>query len=169
MQPVVLRAATPADLPAINAIYNYYVVHSTCTFQIEPETEAARRTWFARHAAAHPVIVAVAGAEVIGWGALSRFYTREAFQHTVENSVYVRQDCHRRGVGRLLLADLLARASALGLHAVVAAIDSGQAASLALHAGLGFVEAGRLREVGYKFGRWLDLVYMERLLGVPRA
>jgi phosphinothricin acetyltransferase len=165
MQPVTLRDATGSDLPAINAIYNYFVVHSTCTFQIESETEAARLAWFERHDAAHPVIVAVAGGEVIGWGALSRFYTREAFRHTVENSVYVRPDCHRLGVGRQLLAELVSRATALGQHAVMAAIDSAQAGSLALHAGLGFVEVGRLREVGYKFGRWLDLVYMQRLLG----
>ncbi len=165
MQPVTLRDATVADLAAINAIYNYFVVHSTCTFQIEPETEAARLVWFERHAGVHPVIVAVAGGEVLGWGALSRFYTREAFRHTVENSVYVRADAHRQGVGRQLLVELVRRASALGQHAVVAAIDSAQAGSLALHAELGFVEVGRLREVGYKFGRWLDLVYMQRLLG----
>jgi L-amino acid N-acyltransferase YncA len=165
MQSVSLRAATVADLPVINAIYNHYVIHSTCTFQITPETEAARRSWFERHhEAGHPVLVATAAEEVVGWGSLSRFYTREAFRHTVENSVYVRHDWQRRGVGARLLDALLERGVALGHHAVVAAIESGQQGSLALHASRGFGESGRLREVGFKFGRWLDLVYMERIL-----
>jgi L-amino acid N-acyltransferase YncA len=164
MQSVSLRAATVADLPVINAIYNHYVIHSTCTFQITPETEAARRSWFERHEAGHPVLVATAAEEVVGWGSLSRFYTREAFRNTVENSVYVRHDWLRRGVGARLLDALLERGAALGHHAVVAAIESGQLGSLALHASRGFVEAGRLREVGRKFDRWLDLVYMERML-----
>ena len=160
-----IRSATVDDLPAINAIYNHYVVHSACTYQIEPETAAAREVWFAHHDAAHPVIVAETDGAVIGWGSLSRFHSREAYRHTVENSVYVRHDWQRRGIGSRLLEELIARASTAGHHVILAGIDSGQAGSLALHARHGFVEVGRLREVGLKFDRWLDAVYMERQLG----
>jgi phosphinothricin acetyltransferase len=159
-----LRPATAADCPAISAIYNHYVVHDTCTYDEEPETLAARQEWFAKHGPEHPVLVAEAGGEVVGWGSLSAFRARAAYRHTVENSVYLRHDWHRRGVGALLLAELIRQARALGHHAIIAGISAEQAPSLAIHARHGFVEVARLREVGWKFGRWLDVVYMELLL-----
>ncbi|MEI8242907.1 MAG: N-acetyltransferase family protein [bacterium] len=163
-----IRHATPADLPAINAIYNHYVLHSTCTYQLEAETNADRLAWFERHGAAHPVIVAEQEHRVVGWGSLSPYRTREAYRRTVENSVYVRQGCQRQGIGSRLLADLITRATAIGHHAIIAGIDSEQVGSLVLHVRHGFVEVGRLREVGFKHGRWLDVVYMERLVaGAP--
>ena len=161
---ILLRPATPDDLPAINAIYNYYVTCSTCTYQLEEETAAARQAWFAHHGAEHPVMVAEREGAVVGWGSLSRYHPRAAFCHTVENSVYVRHDQHHCGIGSRLLEDLIARAATCGHHAIMAGVDSAQAGSLALHARHGFVEVGRLREVGFKFGRWLDMVYLERLL-----
>lgn len=162
--PVHLRSATPADLAAINAIYNHYVLTCTCTYQEEPETEEGRRQWFDRHGGPHPVIVAEADGTVAGWGSLSSFHPRSAFRRTVENSVYVHHQHHGRGIGSLLLQELIVRARALGHQAIIGAIDSTQAPSLALHAKFGFQEAGRLRRVGLKFGRWLDLVYMELIL-----
>jgi phosphinothricin acetyltransferase len=162
-----IRLATPADLPAINDIYNHYVPRSTCTYQHEPETAEARAAWFAQHGAAHPVIVGVRCGEIVGWGSLSPFRTREAYRHTVENSVYVRHDCQRQGIGSLLLADLIVRAKAAGHHVIIAAIDSAQAGSIALHLRHGFVHAGRLHEVGFKFGQWLDGVHLELVLGRP--
>ena len=159
-----IRLATPADLPAINAIYNHFVLHSTCTYQEEPSTAEERAAWFAAHGGKHPVTVAEVGAEVIGWGSLSRFHARSAYRHTVENSVYVRHDMHRRGVGRVLLDDLIVRAKDVGHHTIMALIDSSQAGSIALHRACGFTDAAHLKEVGFKFGQWRDVVYLQRML-----
>lgn len=160
----ILRPATEADLVAINDIYNHYVLHSTCTYQEEPESPAGRREWFRRHGGPHPVIVADADGLLVGWGSLSSFHPRSAFRYTVENSVYVHHQHQGRGIGSLLLRDLISRAGAAGHHAIIGAIDGNQAASLSLHARFHFQEVGRLRRVGLKFGRWLDLVYMELML-----
>ena len=164
MSQLTIRPASRADLGAINSIYNHYVLHSTCTYQEEPSTADERSQWFAAHGPEHPVTVAESGGEVVGWGSLSRFHARSAYRRTVENSVYVRHDLHRRGVGSVLLADLVERARAIGHHSIMGLIDSGQGGSIALHAKFGFVEVGRLREVGFKFGRWGDVIYMQRML-----
>ncbi len=156
-----LRLAALADLPAINAIYNHSVLYSTATYQTEPSTDAERAAWFAAHGDNHPVIVAEIDGTVVGWGSLSPFHPRAAFARTVENSVYIHKDFHRRGVGKAILVELLKRAKDLGHHRVIAAISGDQEPSLALHESLGFTERGRLTEVGCKFGRWLDLVYLE--------
>ena len=159
-----IRAARAEDLGAINAIYNYFVLNSTCTYQTEPETEASRAQWFVNHGEKHPITVGEVDGEVVAWGSLSRFHARAAYGRTVENSVYVHPEFHRRGYGRLILADLIERARGLGHHAIIAGIDAEQRASVALHAGAGFVEVGLLREVGFKFGRWLHVIYMELVL-----
>jgi L-amino acid N-acyltransferase YncA len=161
---MIIRPATAADLDAINAIYNHYVHHSTCTYQEEPSTAEERAAWFAAHGPEHPVTVAEVNSEVIGWGSLSQFHARSAYRRTVENSVYVRHDRHRQGIGAALLADLINRAAALGHHAIIAGIDAEQTASVAIHRRFGFEHVGHLRQVGFKFGRWLDVIYMERLL-----
>jgi phosphinothricin acetyltransferase len=160
----VIRLATESDLSVINAIYNHYVLHSTCTYQTEPETPDARAAWFASHGPKHPVTVAEVDGEVVGWGSLSPFHRRAAYGRTVENSVYVRHDRHRRGIGRALLLDLIRRATDLGHHTIIAGISADQTASIAMHAAAGFVEVGRLREVGHKFGRWLDVAYLQLML-----
>src|SRR5262245_57858093 len=108
-----IRLATQADLPAINEIYNYYVLRSTCTYQLESETLEARQAWFAKHPSdKYPVTVAELDGEVVGWGSLSKFRDRAAYDLTVEASVYIRHDHHRRGIGRTLLVDLIERARA---------------------------------------------------------
>jgi phosphinothricin acetyltransferase len=156
-----IRPAVPEDLSAINAIYNHSVLHSTATYQTEPSTDAERAAWFAAHGERHPVLVAEIDGRVVGWGSLSSFHPRAAFARTVEDSVYIHQDFHRRGVGRALLTALVARAKDLGHHRIIAAISGDQEPSLALHESLGFTERGRLTEAGFKFGRWLDMVYLE--------
>ncbi|MHB8900714.1 MAG: GNAT family N-acetyltransferase [Thermoguttaceae bacterium] len=163
MEQLQIRPAAAGDLAAINAIYNHYVIHSTTTYQTDPETAEGRQAWFSARGPAHPVTVAEAGGEVLGWAALSPFRSKAAYRHTVENSVYVRHDARGKGVGGALLSDLVRRAGELGHHSVVAVIDADQAASIALHSRWGFVEVARLREVGFKFGRWLDVVYMQRM------
>ena len=162
--PPAIRVATAADLPAINAIYNHYVLCSTCTYQTEPSTPAEREAWFAAHGPRHPVTVAEIDGEVVGWASLSRFHARAAYGHTVENSVYVRHDRHRHGIGGALLADSIGRAAGMGHHTILALIDAAQTASVNLHLRHGFLQVAHLREVGFKFGRWLDVVYLQRIL-----
>jgi L-amino acid N-acyltransferase YncA len=164
MQPPRLRDATTADLPAINDIYNHYVLHSTCTYQTEPGTMEERNAWFAAHGVKHPVIVAEQDGRVIGWASLSKFHQRRAYENTVEDSVYLHHEARGKGLGTALLKELIARAQALGHHTMIGGISADQAASIALHAKLGFTEAARLREVGFKFGHWLDVVWMQRML-----
>lgn len=161
-----LREATAADLLAINAIYNHYVLNSTCTYQIVPSTHEDREAWFAGRGPRHPVIVAEdEGGEVVAWGSLSPFHKREAFERTVENSVYVSHTHQRMGLGRMVMEELIQRARTSDVHTIVAAISSDQAGSLLLHERLGFVETGRLHEVGRKFGKILDVVYMQLMTG----
>ncbi len=159
-----IRAATAEDLAAINDIYNHYVIHSTTTYDVEPNSAVERARWFAEHGTAHPVTVAVRDGEVLGFGSLSRFRTRFAYRHSVEDSVFVRHDRFRQGIGSAILEDLIARASALGHHTVIGGIDAEQEPSIALHARHGFAEIARFKEVGHKFGRWLDVVFMQRML-----
>ncbi|MCC7146739.1 MAG: N-acetyltransferase [Phycisphaeraceae bacterium] len=161
---IVLRLAAAADLPAINDIYNHYVAHSTCTYQVQPETLEARSAWFADHGPAHPVIVAVRADQVVGWGSLSSYKSREAYRFTVEDSVYVRHDQQHRGIGSALLARLVELAQLHHHHSVLAIIDGAQAGSIALHERFGFAKVAQLVEVGYKFDRWLDVVYLQRML-----
>ena len=159
-----IRLATEADLAAVHDIYNHYVLHSVCTYQDEVEPLSVRQAWFAARGPEHPVTVAELDGEIVGWGALSRFHARSAYRRTVENAVYVRHDRHRRGVGVALMVDLIDRAKALGHHTIVALVDAEQAGSVALHERLGFERAGRLRQAGFKFGRWLDVVYLQRMV-----
>lgn len=159
-----IRLANEHDLPAINGIYNHYVPISTTTYELAPTSIDERRRWFEGRAAIHPVTVACRGEAIVGWGSLHTFRAKSGYRLTVENSVYVHPDCQRSGVGSAILVDQIARARDLGLHAIVAGIDSEQTASQALHAKLGFREVGRFPQVGRKFDRWLDAVFMELLL-----
>jgi phosphinothricin acetyltransferase len=159
-----LRPATESDLVAINDIYNHYVLHSTCTYQEELDPLDGRRRWFSHHGDKHPVIVAEAGGQVVGWGSLSAYHARSAYRRTVENSVYIHHLHHRRGIGSLLLQELIVRARSLGHHAIIAGIDGEQTASVALHARFHFEKVGHFKQVGFKYNRWLDVIYMELIL-----
>ncbi len=165
--PCAIRLATEADLPAMNDIYNYFVQHCTCTYQEHPETLEARRLWYQHHGGLHPLTVAETGGQVVGWGSLSLYHFRSGFRHTVEDSLYVHHQHHRRGIGSQLLEDLIRRARSIGYHAVMAGIDSEQTASVALHTRFGFEQGGRTKQVGHKFGRWLDVLHLELLLDTP--
>ena len=168
-----IRLATAADLAAINAIYNHYVPISTTTYDYEPMPREERQRWFARHDSIHPVTIAYhedAPADenpenaIVGWGSLHTFRNKPGYRLTVENSVYVHPDNQREGIGSAILLDQIARARALGLRAIVAGIDAEQTASLALHYKHGFREVGRFGQIGYKFDRWLDVIFMELIL-----
>jgi L-amino acid N-acyltransferase YncA len=162
-----LRLATAADLPAINDIYNYYVANSTTTYDEQPITAEERAAWFATRQKIHPVTVVCldeAPHTIIGYGSLHPFRNKHGYRFTVENSVYVHPDHQGRGIGSAILADLIERAQALGLRAIVAVIDATQTASLMVHIKHGFKEVGRFPQIGHKFGKWLDVVFLERLL-----
>jgi len=163
-QTVTTRPATETDLGAINNIYNHYVRHSTCTYQEEPESLESRKEWFHHRSEKHPVIVAVMDGQVVGWGSLSAYRARSAYRRTVENSIYIHHQHHRRGLGSLVLHELIRRARRLEHHAIIAGIDADHAASVALHSRAGFEKVGHLKQVGFKFDRWLDVIYMELIL-----
>ncbi len=162
---MLIRDAERGDLPGILEIYNDAVTSSTAVWTDAPEELASRERWFeGRRAGGFPVLVAVDGARVVGYATFGDFRTWPGYRHTVEHSVYVRAGCRRTGIGRALMGELIDRARRRGAHAMVGGIEAGNEPSLALHRSLGFHEAARLREVGCKFGRWLDLVLMELLL-----
>ncbi len=163
---MLVRAATVEDLPAILEIYNHVVLHSTATADETPRSLEARRAWFDEHVTQGlPVIVATdEEGRVLGWGSLNRYKERTGYRFTVENSVYVAESARGRGVGRALLAEQVAAARRLGMHAILAGIDGDNAASMALHSKQGFVEVARLKQVVYKFERWLDVIYLELLI-----
>lgn len=165
--PLLLRDSDAADIPAITAIYRREVLHGNASFEIVPPGEddmAARRA--ALLAAGYPHIVAACGGEVAGYAYAGPYRPRPAYGATVENSVYVHPDHRGRGVGLALLGRLIAEAEARGYRQMVAVIgDSGNRGSIALHERLGFRRVGTLRSVGWKHGRWLDSVLMQRALG----
>lgn len=161
----VVRSATVTDAEAIRAIYNVEVSTSTVTFDLVPRTLEEQQAWLVDRNGAHAVLVAEGDdGHVWGFASLSPFRERPAYSTTVEDSVYVHRDHHGEGVGRLLLAELVDRATAHGFHAMFARIVAGHDASIGLHTSLGFDIVGHEREVGRKFGAWLDVIVMERLL-----
>ncbi len=162
---VTIRLAERKDAEAIRSIYNREVTESTWTFDLVPRSLAEQERWLAQHAGAHPAVVAEdhTGA-VIGFGALGPYRRRPAYATTVEDSVFVRPDRHRQGIGRAILGELVRLATVHGFHAVIARIVGDNQASVALHRACGFELIGVEREVGRKFGRWLDVIVMERLL-----
>ena len=161
-----IRVAMADDAGVINAIYNHYVGTSTCTYQEQETTGEERAAWVTAHKTRHPAVVALDGATVVGWGALSPFSVRSGWRMTVEDSVYVHPSHLRKGIGRKLLRDLMVRARMLGYWQVAAVISAEQEASVALHRAEGFVEAGMLKGVGTKFGRVLDVLYLQWGTGV---
>jgi L-amino acid N-acyltransferase len=160
-----VRVAELGDAEAIRSIYNPEVLESTVTFDLVPRSLQEQQAWLQARSGAHAVLVAEDGqGEVVGFASLSPYKDRPAYSTTVEDSVYVRRDQQGRGVGRVLLSELLAVANRHGFHAVIGRIVGGHEASIRLHAALGFDVVGTEREVGRKFGRWLDVVVMQRLL-----
>jgi len=161
---IAIRLAERRDAEGIRSIYNHYVTESTALFDLVPRTIDAQLQWIDDHSGGHPAVVAEAGGEIVGFGSLSRFRSRPAYATTVEDSVYLREQYHGRGIGRRVLEELVRLAASHGFHTVVARITGGNDASIALHAACGFEVVGTEREVGRKFGRWLDVVEMQRML-----
>lgn len=160
-----LRDARAADLPAVRAIFNHWIEHSTASFRTTPDTEEQTRAWFTGRGPEHPVLVAERDGDIVGWASLNPHKPPGGYRHTVELSIYLRDDARGHGLGRRLLAELLERARAAGHHAVIGGVCTEQAASLRLHEAMGFTKVAHFREVGFKFGRWLDVAYFEKVLG----
>ncbi|MGL3211320.1 N-acetyltransferase family protein [Bradyrhizobium sp. BR 1433] len=167
---MIIRPATEQDIPEITAIFNEAVANSNAIWTEKQDSEAERLAWMtARQALGYPVLVAVEGTTVLGYGTFGDFRAFPGYRYSVEHSVYIHADHRGRGLGRIIVDELIAAATALGKHVMIAGIDGGNPASLRLHAQAGFVEVARMQEVGRKFGRWLDLVFMQRLLDTPGA
>jgi len=158
------RLATIDDAEATRAIYNLEVTESTVTFDLVPRTLEQQQAYLVARSGAHAVLVAEDHGDVVGYASFSPYRDRPAYSTTVEDSVYVRRDQQGKGVGKLLLAELVALARSHGFHAIMARIVGGHDASIALHRALGFEFVGTEREVGRKFGRWLDVDVMQLLL-----
>lgn len=160
-----IRPATEGDLPAITAIYNDAVRHTTAIWNEIVVDLDNRRAWHAaRRDLGYPVLVAELGGAAVAYGSFGDFRAFDGYRHTIEHSVYVAEGARRQGIAAALVGALAAEARALGKHVMVAGIAADNTASIALHARLGFVETGRMPEVGRKFGRWLDLVLMQKTL-----
>ncbi len=160
-----VRLAQRRDAEAIRDIYNVEVAESTVTFDLVARSLDEQVEWIDEHSGAHPAVVATDEAGVVvGFGSLSPFKERPAYATTVEDSVYVRRDRRGEGVGRLLLEELLRLAVDHGFHSVMARIVGNHEASIALHVACAFEVIGTEREVGRKFGRWLDVVELQRML-----
>lgn len=165
-----IRAATETDLPAITAIYNDVIATSTALYVDEPFSLEDRAVWFAaRRAAGYPVLVADEGGGVLGLASFGDFRAYPGYRHTVEHSVHVHADARGRGLGSALVAALFEPARALGKHVMIAAVDAANAGSIRMHERLGFARGAILREVGWKFGRWLDVEFMQKFLDAPGA
>ena len=166
-----IRDAKDEDLPQILAIYNEVIATSTAVYATEPVALAERADWFAqRRRLGFPVLVAAEGEAVLGFASFGEFRGAWAgFRHSVEHSVHIRADARGRRIGAQLVEALFPRATALGKHVMIGAVDAANAGSIRFHERLGFAAVGRFPEVGRKFDRWLDLVFLQRFLDAPGA
>lgn len=160
--PVLLRDATPADLPAILAIYNHAVAETTAIWNETLVDLDNRKAWYdLRQTRGFPILVAEIEGRIAGYASYGDWRPFDGFRHSVEHSVYVEKEFYGRGLGKALMTALIERARAGNIHVMVAAIEAGNTGSIALHTSLGFRLVGTHYEVGRKFGRWLDLTMME--------
>ena len=163
-----IRPATEQDLPAILAIMNEVIANSLAIYAYAPLSLEDRQAWFAaQRAGGWPVLVAELQGKVVGFGSIGPFRTRPAYKYSAEHSVHVDAAHRGNGVGSALLTALIADAQALGLRTLIGGIDAGNTGSLAFHARYGFTECARIKDVAFKFGRWLDLVFVQLILPGP--
>jgi phosphinothricin acetyltransferase len=160
-----IRAAVDADAPMLAQIYNEVIANTTAVYRETPVTPEERGAWVrGRIEQGYPVLVAVDASGVIGFASFGDFRAWPCYRHTVEHSVHVRADRRGRGAGKQLLRDLFPLAARLGKHVMVAGVDAANTASIGMHERLGFERVAHFREVGRKFDRWLDLVFLQRYL-----
>ncbi|MCK9993351.1 MAG: L-amino acid N-acyltransferase [Alphaproteobacteria bacterium] len=167
---MLIRDATHADLPGILAIYNEVIATSTAVYAFEPVTLEDRAAWLeARQARQFPVLVAMEADEVLGFASYGDWRGAWAgYKYTVEHSVHIRDGLRGKGIGRQLMQQLINEARQAGLHVMIGGVDADNKASIKFHERLGFAPVAHFNEVGFKFGRWLDLVFMQLLLSYPK-
>ena len=156
-----IRRATPADLPTITEIYNEAILTTDATFDNDPKTVAQQEAWFSGHDKRHPILVAQLDGKTAAWASLSEWSTRCAYSNTAELSIYVKEEFRNRGIGKELMSEIMEAGNNCGLHTVLSRITEGNGASVHLHEKMGFENVGVMREVGYKFGRLLDVRLMQ--------
>lgn len=159
-----VRDATESDVPAVLDIYNHYVLNSIATFDIEPQSLDDRLRWFRETRPPHRIFVAEDADAVVGFASLRPFRTRAAYRFTAEDSVYLHPEHCGRGLGSRLLRQALEAAAEGGFHTVIAGVSLPNEASMRLHQSAGFTLVGIEREVGYKFERWIDVAWLQRML-----
>lgn len=159
-----IRVATLQDAEAINDIYNAYPLTSTCTFDVELLPLQKRIEWLESKLGKHFVLVADQDGQITGWASVAPLKERPAYQNSVESSVYIREGFHGQGIGKALMLALIDKARENGFHTIIAGATAEQTASIELHLKLGFVKIAHYKEVGFKFGRWLDTAYYQLML-----
>ena len=165
MSTLTIREATSDDAEAIRLIYNHEVENETSTMDLVSRTLETQREWIAARSGAFCAVVAVdSSGTVLGFGALSEYKDRSGYRSTVENSVYVRRDVARRGIGKQVLLHLIETATVSGFHSVIARIEAQSLASRGLHSSCGFELVGIEKQVARKFGKWLDIAVMQKSL-----
>ena len=164
MNQTIVRQATDEDIPGILDIYNDTILNTTATFDTEPQSLEEKREWLREASYPYVVLVAERGGRVLGWASLRRFRPKAAYRYTAENSVYVRKDCHSEGIGTALMQKLVQLGAENGFHTIIAGIAGDNPASLRLHKRFGFQVVGIERDVGYKFERWIDVMWMQKML-----
>jgi phosphinothricin acetyltransferase len=165
---VSIRLARETDIPAISDIYNHIILNTTAVYQYEAQTLDMRKAWYdAKMKDGYPVFVADDEGVVIGFSSYGPFRAWAAYKYTVENSVYVAAGQRGKGIGKLLIQPLIDSAREKGIHAIIAGIDATNDTSVRLHQSFGFKEVAHFKEVGYKFGRWLDLKFLELVMETP--
>jgi L-amino acid N-acyltransferase len=160
-----IRDAQDGDLAGILHIYNDVISSSTAIYRDTPATLEDRRAWLEdRRAQGYPVLVAVDGSAVMGFASFGDFRAWPGYRYTVEHTVHVRADCRAQGIGARLVVALIDRAAAMGKHVMIAGVDADNERSLRFHERLGFERVAHFKQVGFKFGRWLDLIFLQRML-----
>jgi phosphinothricin acetyltransferase len=165
---ITIRSAEEKDIPDILEIYNWSILNTTSVYSNNPHTLEMRKKWFEeKKAAKHPVIVAEKENKVVGFISYGPFRTWPGYKYTVEHSVHVDKDHRRLGIAGMLLKKIIEVAKQNDVHAIIGGIDAANEASVKLHEQFNFKEVGLLKEVGYKFNKWLDLKFMELILETP--
>jgi len=158
-----IRTAKPDDLKDITEIYNYAIQNTTATFDTQTKTLEEQKEWFKNHGSKNPIIVAEVDGEMVGWAALFPYSTKCAYSDTAEISLYVKEGCHGKGIGKKLIEEVVKEGKKAGLHSLIARITEGNQISIHLHESVGFKHVGIYKEVGFKFGKHLDVTLMQKV------
>lgn len=165
---MIIRNANEKDLPQLLEIYNDIILNTTAVYQYQPHTLKMRKEWFAaKQQQGFPVFVAEDDNRIAGFSTLGTFRNWQAYKYSVENSVYVATEQRGKGIGKLLLPPIINAAKQMEMHTIIAGIDATNAVSIRLHKSFSFKEVAHFKQVGYKFGRWLDLKFLQLMLDTP--